>query len=166
MEEEKKGCVYFFKHTGLEPIKIGYSTNESPLDRFYQFKTYAPYGAEIIGFIRATKAKELETKLHYKYSNKRLEGEWFDITIEEVKKEIKLHEDIQESLLKSEFQLAWAKECVQEKLPLLDSFYNTLNHLPNDEVALAMVKKFPNETKKKIAEVMEVSRQMVYNYLK
>ena len=47
---ENKGCVYFFRHIGLSPIKIGYSTHESPLDRFNQFKTYAEF----------EKAKKLE----------------------------------------------------------------------------------------------------------
>ena len=49
--ENKKGCVYFFRHIGLTPVKIGFSTHESPIGRFEQFKTYAPYGSEIIGFI-------------------------------------------------------------------------------------------------------------------
>ena len=69
--ETKKGCVYFFKHIGLTPIKIGYSENESPFNRFTQFKTYAPYGSEILGFIIISDAKELETLLHKKYASKR-----------------------------------------------------------------------------------------------
>jgi len=89
--ENKKGCVYFFKHKGLDPIKIGYSTNESPIDRFESFKTYAPYGALLIGFIKSIDAKKLETLLHRKYKNQRLDGEWFNLTIEQVVSEINNH---------------------------------------------------------------------------
>jgi len=35
-EKSEKGCVYFFRHIGLTPVKIGFSTNESPFDRFEQ----------------------------------------------------------------------------------------------------------------------------------
>lgn len=84
----KKGCVYFFKHIGLNPIKIGYSDNESPFDRFTQFKTYAPFGAEIIGFVICEKPYEVEQYLHEKYCIYRLEGEWFDVDINLIKNEI------------------------------------------------------------------------------
>lgn len=91
MKENEKGCVYFFKHKGIRPIKIGYSSNPTPIDRFEQFKTYAPFGAEIIGFIETNEAKSLETSLHLKYKEKRLNGEWFNISIDDVKMEIKIH---------------------------------------------------------------------------
>ena len=113
--EQEKGCVYFFKHSGLNPIKIGYSSNKSPIKRFNQFKTYAPYGAEIIGFILSSNSKELEIKLHEKFSQYRLEGEWFDITIEIVEKEIELQSSIEDLKLKTEFQLQWAKKLNENK---------------------------------------------------
>ena len=113
--EQEKGCVYFFKHSGLNPIKIGYSSNKSPLKRFNQFKTYAPYGAEIIGFILSSNSKELETKLHKKFSQYRLDGEWFDITVEMVEKEIELQSSIEDLKLKTEFQLQWAKKLNENK---------------------------------------------------
>ena len=70
----KKGCVYFFKHVGLSPIKIGYTENESPINRFETFKTYAPYGAEIVGFFRCNNPLKIEAELHFKYSHRRLKG--------------------------------------------------------------------------------------------
>tara|TARA_R110001606_G_scaffold193693_1_gene341389 strand:+ start:270 stop:866 length:597 start_codon:yes stop_codon:yes gene_type:complete len=78
----QKGCVYFFKHNNMSPIKIGYSSNESPSNRFDQFKTYAPFGGVIIGFIRSDKPKELESKLHERFKSFRLAGEWFGISEE------------------------------------------------------------------------------------
>lgn len=109
MKNEKKGCVYFFRHVGLEPIKIGYSENPSPINRFYQFKTYAPFGAEIIGFIQTEEAKEIESKLHQKYSSKRLEGEWFLLSEEDCCKEIEFYTDKEDIKQRNNFQIAWAK---------------------------------------------------------
>lgn len=109
MEETEKGCVYFFRHIGLSPIKIGYSENESPSFRFEQFKTYAPFGAELIGFIRTENAKSLETELHKKYSRDRIKGEWFEISKEEAEKCIKFHSNILDIEEMNRFQIIWAK---------------------------------------------------------
>ena len=87
----KQGCVYFFKHKNWSPIKIGYSSNESPINRFTQFKTYAPFGCQIVGFIKTYEAKELETKLHNQFEAFRLEGEWFSISEDVVYDLIDLH---------------------------------------------------------------------------
>ena len=114
----KKGCVYFFKHVGLNPIKIGYSDNESPFDRFKQFKTYAPFGAEIVGFVICEKPYEIEQYLHEKYIVNRLEGEWFDIEIELIKKEINNLTSKEQKDDFSDFMLKYAKvvKCRTEKL--------------------------------------------------
>lgn len=109
MNETKKGCVYFFRHVGLEPIKIGYSQNESPINRFNQFKTYAPFGAEIVGFIQTDEARDIESKLHLKYISKRLDGEWFLISEEEVKNEINFYTSKEDVKQRNDFQIAWSK---------------------------------------------------------
>jgi hypothetical protein len=109
MEVKEKGCVYFFKHIGLSPIKIGYSENESPINRFNQFKTYAPFGAELIGFIITEKSKELETKLHNKYYRDRIKGEWFEISKEEVYKIISFYSNLEDIEEMNNFQIAWAE---------------------------------------------------------
>lgn len=112
--ENKKGCVYFFRHVGLSPIKIGYSENESPYKRFEQFKTYAPFGAELIGFIRTTRAKELETELHNKYSRDRIKGEWFEITKDESEKCITFYSNLEDIEEMNNFQVFWAKSFIKE----------------------------------------------------
>ena len=131
MEEEQKGCVYFFRHVGLDPIKIGYSSNSSPIKRFNQFKTYAPFGAEIIGFIQTDEAKEIETKLHQKYANKRLDGEWFLISEKQCNLEIDFYTSKEDIKLRNDFQIFWAKSLAdeQEKNKIdfdieTNSFYN------------------------------------------
>jgi hypothetical protein len=104
-----KGIVYFFKHVGIDPIKIGYTTKESPIERFNQLATYAPYGCEIVGFVQVENAKKTESSLHLKYSNKRLCGEWFDITIQEAQKELDFLRSKEESEIRNKFEIAFAK---------------------------------------------------------
>lgn len=88
---DKNQCVYFFRHLNLSPVKIGFSSKENLMSRFEQFKKYAPFGAEIIGYIKTDNGMIFEKFLHTKYASKRLKGEWFDLTIEEVEKCIDIH---------------------------------------------------------------------------
>lgn len=164
MEKEEKGCVYFFRHIGLSPIKIGYSTNESPLDRFMQFKTYAPYGSEILGFIQTIDAKSLESKLHLKYSQKRLSGEWFEITEEEVENVINFYSNIEDIKLRNDFQIAWAN-MVQEKKK---TFKEIINSIPANKKE--KFKSFYLKNKKlnrsHMAAELSVSRKTIQNWIK
>lgn len=82
--------VYFFRETGRPYVKIGMSKNDIQV-RFQHFKTYAPLGAYIVGFIKTKKASLLESELHKKYKDKRLQGEFFSITDDEVYNEINKH---------------------------------------------------------------------------
>lgn len=113
-----KGCVYFFRHVGLTPVKIGFSQNESPINRFNQFKTYAPYGSEILGFIVTSQPVELEKFLHKKFISKRIRFEWYDLTEEEVKKEIDFYTSAEQISDRNDFQIAWAKEIHNRQLKL------------------------------------------------
>jgi len=86
--KKQKGCVYFFRHIGLTPVKIGYSSKSPPIKRIKTCETYAPYGVEMLGFIQLDNAKKVETELHRKYFGFRRFGEWFEITEDQVKFEI------------------------------------------------------------------------------
>jgi len=116
MEISERGCVYFFRHIGLSPVKIGFSSNESPLKRFEQFKTYAPYGAEILGFIMTKESKELETTLHLKFSSNRLKGEWFEISKEDIDKVVSFYSNIEDVKEKNEFEIEWTKKIANRNL--------------------------------------------------
>lgn len=78
------GCVYIFKHNNFTPVKIGCSTKSSPQNRFEQLKTYAPFGAEIIGFVETNEPFKLEKRIHLLFANKRMHGEWFDLNINDI----------------------------------------------------------------------------------
>lgn len=84
----KQGCVYFFRHIGLSPVKIGFSYKEHPASRFKQFKIFAPYGGEILGIIITDTPELIERVLHEKYSSLKINGEWFEITNEQVQSEV------------------------------------------------------------------------------
>lgn len=84
MKEQEKGIVYFFRHKGISPVKIGYSNKQDYRDRFNQFNMYSPYGAEMLGVIVTETPIELEKKLHLELSDKKTRGEFFDISLEKV----------------------------------------------------------------------------------
>jgi len=110
MEIETRGCVYFFRHIGLSPVKIGYSKDPSPINRFEQFKTYAPYGSEIVGFIRDSNPKRLETELHRKFARDRINCEWFELSEDDIKKCIDFYSNAEDVRERNEFQIEWAKK--------------------------------------------------------
>lgn len=176
MITKEKGCVYFIKHIGLEPIKIGYTKNTSPIDRFTQFKTYAPFGAELLGFIQSYSPRELESDLHNKYDFNRLEGEWFDITPTQVKKEILYYSNIDDIKDKNDFEIAWAKSKMKladlkelqliENKELLNIFVSSNSQIPIKKLCHLISEKFPNETKNNISNTLGISRNTLYKYLK
>lgn len=164
--EIERGCVYFFRHIGLTPVKIGYSSNESPISRFNQFRTYAPYGSEILGFVILTNAKEIETALHLKYANKRLFGEWFEITIEEVQKEVDFYSNISDIEERNNFQIAWAKEINDRKTKVNNDIKESKKTESKQEL---FIKKYNKNEKLNItyeANYFEVSRRCIYNWIK
>ena len=183
-ELKTKGCVYFFRHIGLSPVKIGYSTRESPIGRFEQFKTYAPYGSEIIGFIQTFEAKELETTLHEKFSQYRLNGEWFDISEEECNKVISFYSNIEDIKEKNEFQIAYAKyvEKRHQYKTITNSILSTeteeeIFNDKNNSVLMPIVSDRKNEIIKilnsnsivkvsEIAQKFSISKKTVYKYIK
>ena len=164
--ENQKGCVYFFRHIGLSPVKIGYSENESPINRFNQFKTYAPFGSEILGFIQTYNANELESNLHKKFTSKRLLGEWFEITEEEVKKEIDFYSSIEDVKERNEFQIEWAKK-LHNKRNNIQEEINTYNQKnTNSKIRfIKMYKENPKLNKLRTAEMLNVTRRCIYNWI-
>ncbi len=155
-KEEKRGCVYFFKHVGLTPVKIGFSSNESPIGRFEQFKTYAPYGAELIGFIRTSEPTRLESLLHAKHASQRLIGEWFEISIEQVKNDIKLFSNISDIEDKNNFELEWCRKIEEESL-----YFKGLKKSDHREATLRAFNQDENFNRTELAEKLGVSRMTI-----
>lgn len=82
------GCVYFVKHKGLSPIKIGYTDNSKPDNRISSINGASPYGLDFIEYVNCFDARSVESLLHLKYKKQRLNGEWFDINYQDVENEI------------------------------------------------------------------------------
>lgn len=164
--ELNKGCVYFFKHVGLNPVKIGYSTNESPIDRFNQFKTYAPYGSEILGFVILSNPKEIETLLHKKYASKRLNGEWFELTEIEVQNEIKFYTDISIIEERNEFQIAWANHINNKKNNLKKELFSLTKESKEKVTFKKLYENEPNLNRTKTAKKLGVTRKTICNWIK
>lgn len=165
METVEKGCVYFFRHIGLTPVKIGYSANESPISRFEQFKTYAPYGSEIIGFIQTADARELETRLHQKFANKRINGEWFEITEQEAIYEIDFYSKIEDVIERNEFQQIWAKHLKNKKENIFEKISNIkIEDKKTTFFNLYLIDKNLNVSK--TAQKIGVSRQTIHKWIK
>lgn len=164
MEDKKFGCVYFFRHVGLTPVKIGFTDNESPIHRFDQFKTYAPYGSEILGFIQTDEANNIERMLHKKYSYKRLQGEWFEITEEEVKKEIDSFTNLETIKERNNFQIAYAKHLANKKLTLKEISGEV--PIMNKQDFFTKVYGGRKINKKKVSLEIGVSRQTIFRWEK
>jgi hypothetical protein len=162
----KRGCVYFFRHIGLTPVKIGYSTNESPIERFNQFKTYAPYGSEILGFVILSNAKEIETLLHQKYCNKRLSGEWFEITIDDVQKEVNFYSNISDIEERNNFQIAWAKEINNKKNKIVEDLKKERKNTPKKELFFKLYETNKNLNRWHTADDLQVSRKTIHDWIK
>jgi len=153
MQKTEKGCVYFFKHIGLSPIKIGYSDNQSPINRFEQFKTYAPFGAELIGFIKTYNAKSLESELHRKYNRDRIKGEWFEITKNEAEKCISFYSNIDDIQEMNSFQIQWAK------------FNNKINEKEKGKLDFSFFYKFYSLEEKEGYEKIITTQKEVSSFL-
>ncbi len=147
-ECDQKGCVYFIKHNYTDYVKIGMTNSDTPEDRFKSFLTYAPLGGVLIGYIKTNNAKKLEAKIHYKYKKQRKEGEWFKMSIEEVRQEMCFHKnyvdcikDITiESIISSQKIIDYIKSNklkTNELIDMLEACVNHLDILPVSEMARA-----------------------------
>jgi len=132
-----KAFIYFFKHNDLSPIKIGFSINGSLDETFKQFSTYSPHIGEIVGFVEVDNPNRVNSYLHFKYSNKKLNGNWFDISIEEAKKELNIIRSKDEIEKRNNFELFFAKQLgFVEKENTLENAILTVLSIPTDNSGL------------------------------
>lgn len=75
------GYVYLLQ-SPTSAYKIGRTRN--PNDRMKTFGIQLPFEVEFICVIKAEDMIELERKLHDKFADKRVGGEWFRLTLEDV----------------------------------------------------------------------------------
>lgn len=75
------GYVYLIKSPSGH-YKIGRTIN--PNDRLRMFGVHLPFEVEIIALIKSDDHKRLEASLHQTYNDKRVNGEWFALSPEDV----------------------------------------------------------------------------------
>tara|TARA_Y100001937_G_scaffold87059_1_gene117754 strand:- start:17454 stop:18026 length:573 start_codon:yes stop_codon:yes gene_type:complete len=87
------GCIYFVKHKGLDPIKIGMSNYNNPFHRIGDMETASPFGIELLGFIKTNDPHRLEKKYHDKFRSLHIKGEWFSVPVEKIHSILDYHND-------------------------------------------------------------------------
>lgn len=75
-----EGVVYMLQ--AGQHFKIGKSIN--PNKRIGQLKTQLPHAITVVHIIRAAHPSQAESHWHRRFASRRLNGEWFDLTPEEV----------------------------------------------------------------------------------
>lgn len=88
----REGYVYILRATPDHPYKIGHTTN--PRNRIETFGVKLPFEVEYELLIRADDCVELERSLHARFADKRVNGEWFALTqddIEALRQEWEIH---------------------------------------------------------------------------
>jgi len=158
----KQGCVYFVKHKGLTPIKIGYSSNPNPSQRIESYKTCSPYGVDLLGFISVVDAKTLETNLHKKYKKNRINREWFNITVDNVREELLIHgeDELIDYLTKytnRKIQIEPSITLNEKEILFFDNLILNKNYFSYDLINL-----FEKETLEKISAKKLMSQLKIY----
>lgn len=78
-------CVYLIKDISVTGyIKIGRTNNLAR--RLGAFKVQLPFEIEVIHIIRTHDSKTLEAELHRHFADKRVNGEWFNLTVDDVER--------------------------------------------------------------------------------
>lgn len=84
-QRKKSDLLYILKHKNINDYyKIGITYDIEA--RIKQLSTASPFGIEVIKLIHNDKVSKIEKELHNTYSNKRLNGEWFKLTNDELNK--------------------------------------------------------------------------------
>lgn len=78
---EKPGFIYLVQSVSGH-YKIGLTAN--PEHRGKTFGVQLPFEVEFICLIKTDNMQRLETELHERFADKRVNGEWFDLTPEDV----------------------------------------------------------------------------------
>ncbi len=82
---DRSGYVYLLEGDGC--YKIGHARD--PENRVETLKIQLPYPVHLVTFVYSEDRRGLEAELHEKFADKRLNGEWFDLSqndVEEIEK--------------------------------------------------------------------------------
>jgi hypothetical protein len=94
-EENRSGYIYLLK--SKHGVKIGRTIN--PKSRISDIQVQIPFGIEEIANYVVFDMYKKEKELHEKYKTKRLKGEWFNLSMEEIR-EIQHYLQLEENQIK------------------------------------------------------------------
>lgn len=83
-EEINKESVYLLRYVGRKEVKIGMSRSLDPRKRISDYNMYSIHGVEVLGVVQCLDSLDIERKIHKEFNHKRIKGEWFDLTKEDV----------------------------------------------------------------------------------
>jgi len=78
---KRPGYVYLIQ-SPTNAYKIGRTIN--PADRIHTFSVKLPFEVEYLAVIPTDDMHQLETNLHARFADQRIDGEWFDLSDEDV----------------------------------------------------------------------------------
>ena len=81
-EASRAGYVYLLQERGTDRFKIGRANNADR--RYRELAIQLPAPVDRIALIKSEDCVFLETKLHQKFAEKRLNGEWFRLNRRDV----------------------------------------------------------------------------------
>jgi hypothetical protein len=77
------GFVYFIRESGMNHIKIGKA--DDPEQRKKELSTGSAHKHEIVHLVKSKKPYKTENLFHCYFSEKRIKGEWFNLTENELR---------------------------------------------------------------------------------
>lgn len=83
-QEINKESVYLLRYVGRKEVKIGMSRSLDPRKRISDYNMYSIHGVEVLGVVQCLDSLDIERKIHKEFNHKRIKGEWFDLTKEDV----------------------------------------------------------------------------------
>lgn len=83
-EQVNKESVYLLRYVGRKEVKIGMSKNVNPYKRIKDYGMYSIHGVEVLGVVPCLDGLEIEKTIHKEFRHKRIKGEWFNLTDEDV----------------------------------------------------------------------------------
>lgn len=81
-QKQKRPTVYLFEAVGLNRFKIGYS--KDPETRLEQLRKQSSSPIEPVLILQRSDAQKLERQLQRRFAEKRVHGEWFELTSDDV----------------------------------------------------------------------------------
>jgi hypothetical protein len=86
--------IYFVRQKGHNPVKIGLTSDDSPDNRIKTMETYSPWGIELVNWLETLLVVEMEKLIHLDFEDKRMKGEWFDISTKEIEETVERYSNI------------------------------------------------------------------------